>query len=124
MTVARHFQQRGEPLELGMREKDAELLAHQPVADVVVAISVRAEGRLRVVHVQAAQPLEPELLVELGDRGLECGLVGHVDARGPPVAGVDADTEPGPALATKTPDTRARPAAAASPDFHPPCFRG
>jgi hypothetical protein len=48
-----------------MREKDAELLAHQAVADVVVPVAVRAQGRLRVVDVQAAEPVEADPLVEL-----------------------------------------------------------
>jgi hypothetical protein len=39
-------------LELRMREEDAELLAEQAVADVVVAVSIRPERGLRVVHVQ------------------------------------------------------------------------
>jgi hypothetical protein len=35
-----------------MGEEGAEAFAHQPVADVVVAVAVRAERCLRVVDVQ------------------------------------------------------------------------
>jgi hypothetical protein len=59
-----------------MSEEDAELLAHQPVADVVVPVAVRPERRLRVVHVQAAQAVEPDALVELADQLVEHCLVG------------------------------------------------
>jgi hypothetical protein len=50
-VASRDLQQRGEALQLRVAEEDAELLAEQAVADVLVAVEVRAERRLRVVHV-------------------------------------------------------------------------
>ncbi len=58
-----------------------------------MAVEVRPERRRRVVDVQAAQPVEPDAAVELGNRRVERRGVGDIDARGPPVAGVEADTE-------------------------------
>jgi len=88
------LEQRGEPLQLRVAEKDAELLAEEAVADVVVPIAVRAERRLRVVHVQAAQAVEADALVEVGDQTVEHLPIGDVVARGEQVARVEADTEP------------------------------
>jgi hypothetical protein len=39
---ARNLEVDRKPLQLRVREEDAELLAHQPLADVVVAIAIRA----------------------------------------------------------------------------------
>jgi hypothetical protein len=60
-----------ERLQLRVCEEDPELLAHQPVADVVVAVAVRAERRLRVVHVEAAQAVEADRAVESGHHPIE-----------------------------------------------------
>ena len=90
----RRLEDRRQLLERGMREERVQPLAHQPGADRVVAVAVRAERLLRVVDVQAAQPVEADLAVEVGDGGVEHGLVGDVDARRVPVAGVEADAEP------------------------------
>ena len=60
-----NLEQRGQALQLRVAEEDAELLADQAVADVLVPVAVRAERRLRVVHVQAAQAVEADLAVEL-----------------------------------------------------------
>jgi hypothetical protein len=45
-VLAGGFQVGGQALELGMGEKDAEVLAEQALADVVVTIPVRAERSL------------------------------------------------------------------------------
>jgi hypothetical protein len=60
-----------------------------------VAVAVRAEADLGVVDVQAAEPVEPDPLVEIVDSRVEGGAVGHVDARHPPVARIEADAEAG-----------------------------
>jgi len=74
-----------------MGEEDAELLAQQAVADVLVSVAVRAEWRLRVVHVQAAQPVEPNQPVDVLHDAVELGGVGDVITRDVEVAGVEAD---------------------------------
>jgi hypothetical protein len=63
--LAGNLEVRRQLLQLRVREEDAELLAHQPVADVVVPVSVRAERHLGVVHVQAAEPVEPDRAIQL-----------------------------------------------------------
>jgi len=50
-VVAGHLEKRGQLLELREGEEDAELLAEQACADVVVAVAVRPQRRLRVVRV-------------------------------------------------------------------------
>jgi len=65
-----NLEQRGQALQLRMGEKDAELLSEKAVADVVVAVAVRAERRLRVVDVQRPQPVEPDLPVDVVYRSL------------------------------------------------------
>jgi len=46
-----NFQERRQALELRMCQENAEVLAEQAFADVVVAVAIRAEWRLRVVRV-------------------------------------------------------------------------
>ncbi len=78
-----------------MGEEHAELLAHEPLEDVVVAIAVRAEGRLRVVDVEAADPVETDPLVDLVEEPIDLITIGDVIARRVEVAGVEAEPEPG-----------------------------
>ena len=59
-----------------------------------MTVAIRAEGRVGVVDVQAAQPIEPDRVVEVRERLVERVGVGDVDARDPPVARVEADPEP------------------------------
>ncbi len=59
-----------------------------------MTVAVRAEPGLGVVDVQAAQPVEPDPVVELGDRRVERRRVGDVDPDDVPVARVEADPEP------------------------------
>jgi len=101
-----------------MREEGVEPLAHQPGTDRLVAVAVGAELGLRVVDVEAAEPVEPDLAVEVGDGGVEHRVVGDVDARHVPVAGVEADPEAwvvvergvnGAELVGRAPDRAARP---------------
>ena len=47
-------------LQRGMREERAEPLAELALEHVRVAVAVRAERRLRVVHVERAQPVEAD----------------------------------------------------------------
>ena len=54
-----------------MAEEGGEAFADPALCDYLVPIVVRAEGDGRVVHVQAAQPAEPELRVDAGDRLLD-----------------------------------------------------
>jgi hypothetical protein len=51
VVLAGNLEDGGQPLELGVREERAEALAHEAAEDVVVAVAVRAERRLGVVHV-------------------------------------------------------------------------
>ena len=88
------LEQRGQALEGGMAEEDAEPLAELALEDVRVPVAVRPERRLRVVQVQAAQPVEADVAVELLDERVERVPVGHVVAGDPQVARVEADAEP------------------------------
>ena len=60
---SRHLEHCRSPWSAGMRQEHAELVAHQPFADVVVAVAVRPEWLLRVVDVQGLDPVEPDLRV-------------------------------------------------------------
>ena len=62
-----------------MRQERGETVADEPLPDELVAVAVRAERRRRVVDVQNAKALEPDLLVEVAEGGVERFLVGHVD---------------------------------------------
>ena len=84
----------GELAERRVTEKGREAVPDEPSCDDVVAVAVRAERGLRVVYVEDAQPLEPERRVQLVECLVEHLGVGDVDARGPPVTGVQADAEP------------------------------
>src|SRR4029078_5137884 len=88
-----NLEQRGQALELRVPEEDRHPLADQAVAGVVVPVAVRAERRLRVVRVQAAQSVEADVAVELLQHAVELGPVGDVVARRPEVARVEADAE-------------------------------
>jgi len=46
-----NLEERWQPLQLRVCKEDAEVLAEQAFADVVVAVAIRAEWRLRVVRV-------------------------------------------------------------------------
>src|SRR5437588_1581498 len=81
-------------LQLRMREEDAEAFAHHALADVVVAVAVRAERRLRVVCMQRTEAIEADPLVDVAQCGVERFGVGDVDTGDVPVAGVQADAEP------------------------------
>ena len=85
---------RRELLQPRISEEDRELVPDQSLADVRVPVAVRAERRLRVVHVEGAQPVEPDQLVELVQQRVERRRVGHVVPRRPEVAGVETDPEP------------------------------
>jgi hypothetical protein len=50
-VLAGHLEECGQLLELRVGEEDAEVLAEQACADVVVAVAVRAQRNLRVVRV-------------------------------------------------------------------------
>ena len=56
-----------EPLELRVREEEAEVLAHFALADVGVAVPVRTEPGGGVVHVQSAQAVEARGVKPLED---------------------------------------------------------
>jgi hypothetical protein len=94
VPVAWNLKQRRLSLKLRVPEEDAELLAHQAVADVLVAVAVRAERRLRVVHVQAAQALDADVPAELPEQVVERGRLGDVVAGREQVARIEADAEP------------------------------
>ena len=85
----RGLEDRRQLLERGVGDERSQAVAHQADADRVVAVEVGAKLRLRVVDMEAAEPVEPDLLVEIGDCGVEDDLVRHVDARDEPVTGVE-----------------------------------
>ncbi|MFL5978363.1 MAG: hypothetical protein ACJ76O_07035, partial [Gaiellaceae bacterium] len=57
---AGHFEEGRQLLELRVGEEDAEVFAEQPGADVVLAVAIRAERRLRVVRVKCPQPVKSD----------------------------------------------------------------
>ena len=65
---ARHLEVGAELLERRMGEERAEALADLALEDVRVAVAVRAERGRAVVHVQRAQAVEPDRLVDLVDQ--------------------------------------------------------
>ena len=69
-------------------------LADLAVAEVHVAVAVRAERVHRVVAVQRAEPVEPDDAVELVQHLGQVVRGADVVARGEQVAGVEADAEP------------------------------
>src|SRR5919199_2634484 len=75
VVLARHLEQGGQSLELWMTQEDAELLADQALADVRVPVAVRAERGSRVVHVQGAEPVEPDPRVDHVDEAIELVLL-------------------------------------------------
>ena len=60
-----------------MPDEDTEALAHEPGQDAVVPVAVRAEWRLRVVDMEAAEPLEPDALVDLLEQPVERPRIGR-----------------------------------------------
>jgi hypothetical protein len=93
---ARHLQDRGEALEGRVAEQGPEgSRAHVAAAGVVVAVDAGAVGHLRVVDVEAGQPLQADGPVEVVHQGIGRvdGVEGH--ARGPGVLGVQADAQTG-----------------------------
>src|SRR5690606_36916897 len=88
-----HLEVGAESLEPWMRQEGAEPLADLALADVLVAIAVRAERCLRVVEVDRAKSLGADRLVELLEPVVEHRAIGHVDAAHPPVARVEAHAE-------------------------------
>jgi Family of unknown function (DUF5946) len=92
-----NLEQRGQVFEARLGEERPEPgAAELTLGKVGVAVAVRAERRLGVVHVQAAQAVEAHDGVELvDDRGEPLG-VAHVVAAGEQMAAVEADPEPRP----------------------------
>jgi hypothetical protein len=84
------LQDDGDVREQAVGEKHAEPLAHEAVRHGVVAVPVRPQRRLRVVHVQAAQAVEADEPVDVCQEGVEHVGIRHVVARGVQVAGVEA----------------------------------
>ena len=65
---ARSSGQSRAPRQLAERrvaEERREPVAEDAVGDDLVAVTVRPERRLRVVHMEEPEPLEPDALVEL-----------------------------------------------------------
>ena len=81
-------------LERRRREEGgAALQAELAIAEVRVAVALRAERVLGVVEVQRAEPLEPELGLHLRHHGVDAGRGAHVVAGGQQVAGVQTQAE-------------------------------
>ena len=76
------------------QERGHPALADLAVAEVHVAVAVRAERVHRVVAVQRAEPVEPDDAVELVEHLGQVVRGADVVARGEQVAGVQADAEP------------------------------
>src|SRR5262249_57662291 len=77
-----------------MSEEGAEALADQPLADVVVAVAVRAEGRFRVVRVECAKSVEAHARIDVREQRVERSAIGDVHARRVEVTRVEAEPEP------------------------------
>ena len=92
------LEDRGQRLEGRVRDERADAVLHHAEAQGRVAVAIRAERRVRVVHVEAAQPVEPDRGVEARERLVEGVGVGDVDAGDEPVARVETDPEPGVAV--------------------------
>jgi glutamyl/glutaminyl-tRNA synthetase len=76
-----------------VREERAQAFSHEPFADVRVAVAVRPERRLRIVDMDSAQAVQADAVVDLRQRLVDSGRVGHVDTRDPEVAGIETDAE-------------------------------
>ena len=88
------LQGRRQTFEAGLREEGGEAApAHLSLTDVGVTISTGAERGGRVVDVEAAQPVEADLLVGLVEHRGQVGLIGDVIALYEEVAGVEAEAE-------------------------------
>jgi len=87
------LQHGGQSLEAGVAEEDTEPLGEQSLEDVRVPVAVRSKWRLRVVHVQRAQPVEADRGIELVQQRVERHGVGDVDTRDVEVARVEAHAE-------------------------------
>src|SRR5881396_3147839 len=83
-----------EALQPRIAEEDAELFAEQPIADICVTVTVRAESFSRVVHVERAQALETDRRVDLVQQRVQRFGVRHVDAGDVEMARVEAQAEP------------------------------
>src|SRR5205085_2526569 len=73
------LEERRQALELRMREEDAELAAEHALADVRVAVAVRAERIARVVDVQRTQAVEADPIVELLEQLVDDHALRDVD---------------------------------------------
>src|SRR6059036_3136657 len=93
LVLARGLEEDREVLQRRVTDEDAELLAHQTVEEVRVAVAVRAERRRRVVDVQRAKPLEPDQLVHPFEHPVELPAVGDVVARRVEMARIEADPQ-------------------------------
>src|SRR5262245_44900198 len=76
-----------------MGEEDPELVAHEALADVVVAVAVRAERFLRVVDVQGLEAVEADLVVHVFYDAVQLPSVSYVVAGRVEMARVEADAE-------------------------------
>ena len=79
-VLPRDLEERGEPLQLRVREEGAELLADQSVTDVLVPITIRPKRRLRVVCVQNPEPVETDPGIDVFQEHVQSSAVRHVDA--------------------------------------------
>src|SRR3954453_13750914 len=93
-VLAGNLEIRRKFLELRMGEEDAQVLAEQAVADVVMPIAVGAERRLWGVLVQHAEAIEADLLIDLDEHLVQLLPTGDFVAGHVKVAGVEADAEP------------------------------
>jgi hypothetical protein len=62
-----------------VREKRAQAFSHQPFADVRVAVAVRPERGVPIVHVDGAEPVQADAVVDFRERLVDPSGVGHVD---------------------------------------------
>src|SRR5919201_5993394 len=72
-VLSRDLEQHRKLLQPRVSEERAEPFTHQPFADVLVAVPVRTERRLRVVRVQCVEAGEADLLVQGVEQRVECG---------------------------------------------------
>src|SRR2546428_446368 len=74
-VLARDLEQHRQTLQPRACEECAQSFAHQALTDVLVAVAIRSERRLRVVRVQDAHPIEAAPSVEIFEEHVDRGTV-------------------------------------------------
>ena len=68
-----------------MLNEGSQPVSHHPDADRLVPVEIRSERGLRVVDMQAPQPVEADARIDIRERSIEHRGIGDVNARDIPV---------------------------------------